>query len=94
MIAQNEIEVRRRRSRGSRQAKNAAGATPPNSPFRRERGVGLWGNTSRTVRGSSRGSAIRLQDPAPERAPGGSPFQNRLICALAHIFPPHGVIFL
>ena len=33
---------------------------------------GPVGNTPGTVRGPSCGSAIRLQDPAPERAPGGT----------------------
>ena len=63
MIAQNEIEARRRRSRGSRQAENATEAAPPNPPFRRGRGVGPWEippGLSAASHGG-RGGAIRLQ---------------------------------
>ena len=38
----NEIEARTRRISGSRRAENGERANPPNSPFRRDRGVGPW----------------------------------------------------
>ena len=62
----NEIEARRRRSRGSRQAGNAAEATPPNSPPRHGRRVGPGGIPS----GLSAALALRGRYPLTEYARG------------------------